>query len=53
MIGSSHSRPGTSVRAIRNARPAPSGTAIIVMPDATSSVVPNADQNSGSLKTNV
>ena len=33
MTGSSHSRPGTSVRTIRNASTAPSGTAITVMPD--------------------
>ena len=52
ITGSSHARPGTSVRAIRKASPAPSGTAIAVMPAASSKVVPKAVQNSGSASTN-
>ena len=51
MTGSSQLRPGTSVRTIRKARMAPSGTAITVMPAPTMRVVEKAAQKSESANT--
>ena len=42
--------PGTSVRTIRKASSAPSGTAMAAMPPATATVVQNACQKSGSVE---
>ena len=50
--GSSQRRPGRSVRTTRNARSAPSGTAMAVIPAATMRVLPNARWKSVSMNTN-
>ena len=53
MTGSSHERPGRSVRTMRNARALPTGTAIAVIPNARIRLVQTARWKSSSAKTNL